>query len=310
MRSYRSGAARAAYPAVAFLAATGAIVSAACAILLFASAGARAEEPATLHVFHVAEAGLSVPESVLRDPEADVYLVSNINGAPDARDGNGFVSRLSPDGKVLALKWIEGGAGTTLLDAPKGMAIAGGELYVSDITNVRVFDRKSGAPIASIPIPGAVFLNDVCACGDGSVYVTDWKNPAVYRILPDRSFRAIAAGEALGNPNGIACDGNDLFVADTGGKRLYSIDKGGKPVRERPTPVGGLDGLVRLADGSFLVSSWDASAVYRLAADGKAEVVASGIQSPADIGFDEKRGLLLVPVFLGDEVLAIRLGKP
>ena len=56
------------------------------------------------------------PESVLYDPVADVYLVSNINGDPTAKDNNGFISRIGPDGTVMAAKWIAGGQGDVTLD--------------------------------------------------------------------------------------------------------------------------------------------------------------------------------------------------
>ncbi len=96
-------------------------------------------------------------------PGDDVYLVSNINGAPLDKDGNGFISRLAPDGSVLDLKWIDGGAPGVALDAPKGMAIAGGVLYVADITELRMFDASSGEPMGSVEVPGSTFLNDVAA---------------------------------------------------------------------------------------------------------------------------------------------------
>ena len=63
---------------------------------------------------------MSTPESALHDPEADVYLVSNINGGPCDRDDNGFISRVSPDGQVLDLKWIDGADPGVTLHAPKG----------------------------------------------------------------------------------------------------------------------------------------------------------------------------------------------
>ena len=90
--------------------------------------------------------GLSTPESVLYDEAADRYLVSNINGSPGDADGNGFISVLSHDGQVTNAKWIAGGTNKVKLDAPKGMAIAQGVLYVADLTNVRKFDLKTGAP--------------------------------------------------------------------------------------------------------------------------------------------------------------------
>ena len=71
----------------------------------------------------IADAGFSTPESVLHDAASDVYLVSNINGNPLDVDGNGSISRVSFDGTVAQLKWIEGGANGVTLNAPKGMAI-------------------------------------------------------------------------------------------------------------------------------------------------------------------------------------------
>src|SRR3970282_2965143 len=76
------------------------------------------------------------PESSLYDAAEDVYLVANINGSPTAADGNGFISRIGPDGQVLALKWIAGTVSGVTLHAPKGMAIVGDTFYVTAITAV------------------------------------------------------------------------------------------------------------------------------------------------------------------------------
>ncbi|NIP81802.1 MAG: hypothetical protein GWM90_22320, partial [Gemmatimonadetes bacterium] len=66
--------------------------------------------PPDTAAIRVEDAGLQTPESVLHDDRADVYLVSNINGAPTERDDNGFISRVGPDGTVLELRWIDGEA--------------------------------------------------------------------------------------------------------------------------------------------------------------------------------------------------------
>ena len=42
---------------------------------------------------------LSGSEAVSYDSTHDVYLVSNINGTPQVKDGNGFISRIGSDGK-------------------------------------------------------------------------------------------------------------------------------------------------------------------------------------------------------------------
>ncbi|HVH47531.1 MAG TPA: hypothetical protein VM925_34585, partial [Labilithrix sp.] len=119
------------------------------------------------------DAGLSTPESVLYDDAADVYLVSNIDGKPTEADGKGFIAKLSPDGTVATLKWIEGGKNKVTLNAPKGMAFSGDHLYVADLDTVRIFDRKTGAPVGDVKIAGATFLNDITVGADGRVLVSD-----------------------------------------------------------------------------------------------------------------------------------------
>ncbi|HEB52872.1 MAG TPA: hypothetical protein ENI87_06430, partial [bacterium] len=104
-------------------------------LLWFAPVACRQERAVTL----------ATPESVLYDPASDVWLVSNIAGEPLAKDGNGFIARVSPD-DGSARAWIEGGRNGVTLHAPKGMALLGDDLWVADIDVVRRFDRRSGAP--------------------------------------------------------------------------------------------------------------------------------------------------------------------
>jgi hypothetical protein len=115
----------------------------------------------------------ATPESVLYDPTGDRYLVSNINGDPSAVDGNGYILELSPDGRVTNPKLIAGGMNKVRLDAPKGMAIVGSELWVADLTVVRKFDLKTAAHRGDIQLPAATFANDIAATPDGGAYVSD-----------------------------------------------------------------------------------------------------------------------------------------
>jgi hypothetical protein len=119
--------------------------------------------------------GFDSPESVLHDPVTDTYLVSNVGGglpaAATARDGDGFISRLAPDGSIRDRFWIGRGKAGVRLDSPKGLAVAGRVLYVTDITTVRMFDRFSGRPLGSVQVAGAVFLNDVATAPDGAVRI-------------------------------------------------------------------------------------------------------------------------------------------
>ena len=257
--------------------------------------------------------GLSTPESVLYDEGGDRYLVSNINGKPGDVDNNGFISELSPEGGVTKPKFIAGGVAKVKLDAPKGLGIAAGSLYVSDISVVRKFDLKTGAPQATIAIPGATFLNDIAVGSDGKVYVSDsgvkvgkggdfepTGTDAVY-VIDKGKVKPVAKSKELGGPNGLASTSKGLFVVTMTANELYRLDDKGKRQDITKLPAGVLDGLVPLGD-SFFVTSWQGGAIYRGKLGDKFEVAFPDQKGAADIGFDSKRSRLLVPKFLDSAV--------
>jgi streptogramin lyase len=256
----------------------------------------------------VSGVGLQTPESVLYDRVADVYLVSNINGNPTATDDNGFISRVLPSGRVAALKWIDGAAAEVTLHAPKGMAIVGDTLYVTDITVIRMFDRRTGRPKGTIEVPGATFMNDLAAGPGGVVYATDSGlkpdfspsgTDAVYRIDPAGTVTTVAKSPALNHPNGVAVrpDGTVVVVTFSATGDMYTIAPTGRRRALPAPPKGQLDGVELLPGGAMLVSSWAASAVYRIDAAGRATIAAANVESPADIGYDRRRGRVLIPLF-------------
>ena len=70
------------------------------------------------------------PESAYFDSASGALFVSNINGQVLEKDGNGYISKVSPKGEMIKEKWATG------LDAPKGIRITKGKLWVSDIDRV------------------------------------------------------------------------------------------------------------------------------------------------------------------------------
>ena len=264
--------------------------------------------------------GFSTPESALHDPEADVYLVSNINGSPLERDGNGFISRVSPEGEVLDLRWIDGGTGGITLNAPKGMAVQGTTLYVADIDCIRMFDRATGAPKDEVCLANATFLNDVAPAGDGSIFFTDsglQAGPegfapsgadAVYRLIDDERVVAVSKDPSLGAPNGVAVGSRGIMVVTFASGEVYRLTAEGERTPVMPQSQRQLDGIEMLPDGGFLMSSWGDSAVYRIAGDGSVSQVVQDVEAPADIGYDAERNRVLVPLFSANELLIQPLG--
>ena len=269
-----------------------------------AAAPAAADE-----VIRLDQAGFDTPESVLYDVKGDAYLVSNIGGTPLDKDDNGFISKVSPDGKV-ELKWIDSAKDDVTLNAPKGSAIVGDVLYVADIDVVRMFDRGSGAPKGEIPIAGATFLNDVAA-DDKTVWVSDSGlnakfepsgTDAIYAIAvgAGNKVEKVITGKELGHPNGLAISGDGVRVVTFGSGETYEIVRAGGKVERKNVakpPKGQLDGVIVAAGTPTLISSWEGKAVYAMAEDGAFSEVITGVESPADIGYDSQRKRLLVPLF-------------
>lgn len=253
-------------------------------------------------------AGFQTPESVLWDSTQDVYFVSNINGAPNAKDGNGYISVVGPAGMVRDSAFIKG------LNAPKGMALVHDTLWVADIDVLRAFDARTAAPVATVPVPGAVFLNDVAAAPDGSIYITDTAirfgatgpehvgSDQIFRIAPDHKVSVALKNDSLGRPNGITWDGatQRFIVVPFGTGTLWAWKPGETTITALGTGPGQFDG-VELAKGAIWVSSWADSSVYRYE-NGHGTSLIKGVPSPADIGYDAKRNRVLIPIFTGNRV--------
>jgi hypothetical protein len=82
---------------------------------------------------------LKVPESVFFDGDAKILYATNIDGTdPWGKDGKGSVAKVGLDGKVIATEWVSG------LNAPKGMGLYKGKLYVADLNELVVIDIAGG----------------------------------------------------------------------------------------------------------------------------------------------------------------------
>ena len=263
--------------------------------------------------------GLATPESILHDAEADVYLIANINGPADEVDGNGFITRLSPGGDLLHLRWIDGSTPGVTLNAPKGMAIVGDTLLVTDIWCIRRFHRLTGAPLHDLCLEKATFLNDISATSKGDVYFSDSGSvgaPGALYILrntadvPQKVTLAdgtVLDGDWLGSPNGVFADATGLYVATFRSGEVFHVNPKGQRL-QLVFPSGmGIDGIVSLGDGDFLFSSFFDSTIFWLGSDTSVRTLVEGMETPADIGFDRGRDRLLIPHFQGDAVTFLDL---
>jgi hypothetical protein len=258
----------------------------------------------------VAAVGFATPESVLHDVAADVYLVSNVNGGPLDKDGNGFISRLSPEGEVLELKWIDGEADGVELSAPKGMAIQGERLYVTDIDCVRFFNLRSGDPEGEVCIDGATFLNDVTSHPERGVIFTDMGRDAAFEPtgtdavyhLSGESYAPIVADPNLDGPNGVTMRGGDLVMVSFFGGEIFIVTENAAEPMMPALEGAQLDGVEVLDDGRLLLSDWGSSCILVIDAEAMSTCIVENVEGPADIGIDRKRNRVLIPLFNSNEV--------
>jgi len=259
----------------------------------------------------VENVGFQTPESVEYNQQNDVYLVANIYGSPFDKDNNGFISKLSPEGKVLDLKWIAGGKNGVTLNAPKGMVADGNILYVADIDTIRTFDLTTGKPIANYAITGSSFLNGVSPSSQGGVWVTDsgvapgFKpagTDAIYHLSPTGEVKTLTKGQDLGRPNGILEKDGQLIMVTIASGQIHYFDLNGKLLSSQKLPYNKLDGLIMDNKGNVVFSSWKAQAIKQIQVAAEPKTLFTGLESPADLGYDNKRNRLLIPSFLTNKI--------
>ncbi|WP_428232605.1 acetolactate decarboxylase [Flavobacterium sp.] len=199
--------------------------------------------------------GFSMPESVTSNGKR--FFVSNQGQDVFSKDGDGFISEISADGKLIELKFAPT---KDVLNTPKGITIEGNVLYVADLERVVGFDINTRKTVFELEIPNAVILNDICRLEKGFIAVTETVSGNIYKI--NTGTRAY---EIIGNIptiNGISFHEktNQLAVCTNGknlGQGAVYIKKGNGNFEELPNISNGFfDGIEWLDDSHLIISDW------------------------------------------------------
>ncbi len=253
------------------------------------------------------------PESVVYDSQRNLLFVSNVNGAPNDADGNGYISQLSVDGKLIEQHWLTG------LDAPKGLAIVGDTLYVADINQLVAIDIKHKKISKRYPVSEAKFLNDVAADAAGNVYVSDMLTNSIYRLTKGGKLEIWLHDDALEYPNGLLLEGDNLIVASWGvmtdgfvtdiAGHLKTIDIASKKIQSLgdKTPVGNLDGLESDGEGNYFVTDWMVGKLLHIAPSGISKTLISLEPGSADLTVLPQQKLVIIPIMLSNDIVAYRI---
>ena len=291
-----------------------------CAALA-ATVLAQAPDPTLTPVWNLTT-GFASPESAYYDAASNAVFVSSINGQILEKDGNGYISRLSPDGKVVAEKWATG------LHAPKGLRSARGVLYAADIDTVVGFDIKSGKEVSRVKVEGSVFLNDLATAPDGTVYVSDSTALKIFEVRNGTSSVFVEGGSQVEQPNGLLVDGGRLILGSVGPPPVPGAPRGSGGARARAPvaghlfafdrktkqrtlltaePVGGIDGIELDGRGGLIVTDVIGRRLLHVSKAGKVTLLTAFASGGADFGYIAKRKRAIVPFLNSNSVAAYDL---
>jgi sugar lactone lactonase YvrE len=256
------------------------------------------------------EAVFEGPESIVFDKKNQLFYLSNVNGSPMEADGNGYISTLSLDGKLINKQWVSG------LNAPKGLTLVNNTLYAADMNELVVIDIKSKKVTARYKDKNAKFLNDVVADNQGNVYVSDMVTDKLHKF-DGKNFNVWIDDAALENPNGLLVEGGNLLVGSWGVMtdgfatavpgHLKTINLKTKSIQSLGdrTPAGNLDGVEADGEGNYFVTDWMSGKLLHITPAGISKTLITLGQGSADHTVVDN--LVVIPMMLDGIVTAFEV---
>jgi len=262
--------------------------------------------------------GFENPESAPWDGSTGSFYVSNIGPGPInplGREPDGYLSKISGEGRLLAAKWVTG------LRSPKGIHRWGDDLLVADVGQLVVIDVAGAKIRRTVDLDGlgAKFPNDVTVDNrTGDAYVSDTGRNAIYRLPAGASAAEVwLESDTLDGPNGLFLDGGTLMVASYGQDpdgdgpaarspgRLLAVDLATKAIHPLGdmAPLGNLDGLEKLGSDWIVTGS---DHVWRVTSDGKATDLGK-VPNAADLGLRRGDRVAAVPTLSDNTVEFVTL---
>jgi sugar lactone lactonase YvrE len=243
---------------------------------------------------------LTTSESVCYNPETKEIYVSCINGNPTDKDGNGFIAKISLTGDVIMQKWIIG------MDAPKGMGISDGYLFVTDIDRIHKINIAEEKIVKEFKVENAQFLNDITVDPKGNVYISDMATFKIHQIAEDKLILYFEHDDII-KPNGLAFENGKLLIGTQNG--IFSLDGKNKKLIHLVKDTGSIDGLEPDGKGNYIISDW--SGKVQLVHPDKPAIellnTTNDKINAADIEYIIDREMLLIPTFFDNRVTAYYL---
>ncbi len=259
-------------------------------------------------------------ESVAYDPKEKVFYTGDFGPdlKPADKDGKGFITKVSADGKILEKRFFPPEGQT--MNKPKGIWIIGSRLWVTDIDGVWIIDLKTKQG-KKLDLPGIVFANDPTVM-NGALYVSDNRSDQLVKVEPADFLKSKTApkitvlfkGKGV-FPNGLYPGKNGTlimvgFESKDKPHGIYEMAPGGEP-KQISDNIGMLDGLYRMKNGDLIATDWVTGSVFQWNKKMGKKDLAAGFKGPADLcAIPNKKGLLVVvPDLVKGEMRFVQLGK-
>lgn len=266
-------------------------------------------------LIHVAPVG-GHPESVL--VYGDTIFASNMGVNPSTTpDQDGYISKLSMDGKVTELRSFPP-PGAQALNSPMGMAVWNDILYVADVNRIVGYSipKRKQVFVSQSTEPGLEYLNDLVALDDGRLIVSATNLNRLLVLNPKNGDWASFLPEIqFFRTNGLAFDRDTktLFVAqnrtsglsnNNGRLTAISLQNENPKVLWNLDSGKFLDGITSIGNGYLLVSDWhslESGGVIHIVDTKKPTLVESsrwGQKGLADLAYDPVSKSLVIPALV------------
>jgi len=244
---------------------------------------------------------LRMPESAVYDNARNVLYISNFDrfSAP----GQQFISKVTPEGKIISLKWADG------FFLPLGMSILKDKLYVVERKNLAEVDLESGKILNRYPFPQPLFPNDLAIDKQGNIYISDSQKATIYKFS-NGVFEVWLSGDSIDDPNGMFIHQNQLFIGNSGDHSIKRVDLKTKQLLTYARfGEGIMDGIKMDKKGNLLLSIFE-GIIYRVTPSGeKTKMLHLPAAQCADFEYVPEKNLLVIPGLQTNKVIAYQITK-
>ncbi|MCB5234318.1 MAG: SMP-30/gluconolactonase/LRE family protein [Candidatus Cloacimonetes bacterium] len=240
---------------------------------------------------------LNKPESVAFDPSNNRFLISNV--------GSGSIAAMDSLGNYSIFL-------NKLFEAPKGIIVRHGRLYVTDPQTIHVVDIAKEEIIQNYDIDGAIALNDIAFGDNNRLYITDSKANCVFVLDMNNGKQDKIVSQLFDSPNGIVYDRPrwQMFVVNYAKHSpVLSLDTRDHSVSIfMDTMYSMLDGIAIDDRGRIYFGSWEDDMIVQIPQEQNRFLTdLTGYRGAADFFYHLPTNELIVPMLNKNTIERIKL---